>query len=228
MMYPTPGTQMAIGSLPALWLALAMLGEWLRGLRPDQAAARVEDRDETAPQAVARREEMQSGSSAPLFGLFATSIAAVTFLTLGLRAHAAFSHWNECEPLGLAGAAQLRLPPDEAAERRAAAHYLMQHGTTFIASPTGCCSFYLWTELPPPTHFNTTYWEVLLTEEQQRDVVVSMEMSKTPLLLIDHGQTPVRYTDSRLHQYLTGRYKTIWRSGRFEVRRIRSNRQAFY
>jgi hypothetical protein len=223
MTYPTPGTQIAIGSLPVLWLLVLIAHDlWvaLRQTQSEQASlARVDGNKSSTTTGRATSESLST--SACRLGL--RGIVVLTCVTACLRLTTNWSHWAACESLDLPGAIQLRLPPEAVASRRAVTHYLRTHGDTFIATPTGCCSFYLWTEIEPPTTYNTTYWTVLLTHEQQQEVIARLKSADRPLVLVDHAQAPVKHTTSLLHQYLAAEFVTQWRQGRYE---IQSRREA--
>lgn len=192
-MYPTPGTQAAIGTLPAL-LVLAVgvsdLHHSWRAQRP--------------------------GTSSFLRPLV-VGWGTLVLLTAACRDVQQTCFWNACQPVGLPGAEWLRLPPDEVADRRQVVALLRRQADTFIAAPTGCCSLYLWSGLEPPTPFNATFWEVLLNPRQQQAVIEALERSRRPLLVVDRGQTPVRHRDAPLYRYLERSYAPWVRRGRYEV-----------
>jgi hypothetical protein len=191
--YPTPGTQLAIGTWPALLIVAVVTGDWLTRLETD------------APLAM------------PAVGTYLRGMAAVAVLTLLCRDVAAWRQWSAAEPLGLPGAEYLRLPPEEAESRRKVVQYLQDHADVFVASPTGCCSLYLWSGLAPPTTRNVTFWEVLLSERDQQSVIDALERAKHPLLVVDHRQAPVIHRNAPLFRYIERRFTTPEVTGPMEV-----------
>lgn len=192
-MYPTPGTQTAIGTLPAVLLLLVGLSDlW----------------SELAPRHVAWRSVLR-----PVVAAWGLLLA----VALVCRSVTQFQVWRSHEPLGLAGAELLRLPPEEAADRRRTVDYLRRHADTFFATPSGCCSLYLWAEMPPPTTFNATFWEVLLNHDQQQDVIAALERAEQPRLVVDRRQSPVIHRQAPLHQYVERRFSRLESTGSLEV-----------
>lgn len=137
--------------------------------------------------------------------------------TLLARDVTAWQAWRDAEPLALNGAAWLRLPATEAAARRQAVQYLQAHADVFIATPTGCCSLYLWSGLAPPSTHMPTFWEVQLTVEQQHALIARLESAARPHLVVDRRQSPVQFRDAPLHRYLEQRFGRRVVAGDFEV-----------
>jgi hypothetical protein len=191
--YPTPGTQMAIGALPGLIAAVVLTGDLLNQLDPRHAPI-------VRPAAT-----------------YVRGLTMIAILCLAARGQAAWRQWSAAEPLALPGAAWLRLPAEQAAARRNCVEYLREHADVFVASPTGCCSLYLWSGLAPPTTRNVTFWEVMLSDAEQRAVIDALEHSARPLLVIDHSQAPVIYKDAPLNRYLERRFIEPVLAGPIEV-----------
>lgn len=194
-MYPTPGTQAAIGTLPALLVLVVGVSDLHGSWRAHQRGA------------------------LSILRPLVLGWGAVVLLTAVCRDVQQTCAWKACQPLGLPGAEWLRLPPEEVVARREVVDILRRQADTFIASPSGCCSLYLWSGLEPPTPFNATFWEVLLNPRQQQAVIEALEQSRRPLLVVDRGQSPVRHRDSPLHLYLERSYAPWARRGRYEIRR---------
>jgi hypothetical protein len=192
-MYPTPGTQAAIGTLPALLVLLVGVSDLSNRLR------------------------LSPRWGGSLLRPVVAGWGLLVIVTAACRDVQQTSAWQARQPLGLPGAEWLRLPPEEVAERRWVVDKLQQQAETFVATPTGCCSLYLWTGLAPPTTFNATFWEVLLNRRQQRAVIEALEHCERPLLVVDRGQTPVRHRDAPLHVYLERSFEPRERRGRFEL-----------
>jgi hypothetical protein len=191
--HPTPGTQLAIGTLPALLVMIVLAGDlWTR-------------LEEERPEALLPTRQYLRG------------LAAIAVLTLVCRDAAAWRQWQASVPLGLPGAERLRLSPAEALARRRVVEHVRTHADAFVASPTGCCSFYLWSGITPPTTRNVTFWEVQLSPDEQRAVIDKLERAERPCLIVDRLQAPVIYRQAPLYRYLSGRFTHCAVTGPIEV-----------
>ena len=190
---PTPGTQLAIGTVTALLVLVVLTSDLL-----------------------AQLAEQDSSLMQPTRQLIG-GLVILSLLTLACRGYESHARWNAAEPLELPGAKYLRLERSLAVARRAAVAYLREHADAFVASPTGCCSLYLWSEIAPPTRHNVTFWEVQLNEEQQDDVIAALNAAERPLLVVDRTQAPIIYHDAPLNQYLDKRFTTREVDGLLEV-----------
>jgi hypothetical protein len=77
-------------------------------------------------------------------------------------------------PLGLAGAARLRIDELHVAAYRWLDASLRAEADTFITMP-GINSLYLWTEKEPPTTYNATAWMTLFGADRQKRIVEALE-----------------------------------------------------
>ena len=98
-----------------------------------------------------------------------------------------YSHWHQARSqlitLGLPGATRIR----ETAGKVPALRFLslnLQNCDTFVTLP-GLNSFYFWAGKSPPTALNATAWMTLLSDQQQRQIVESLE-SQTSVLAVRH------------------------------------------
>lgn len=176
---PIPGTQLAIGTLPALLMLFIVSAELINRLRQEGLAfQRVH----------------------PNAALKALMIVAV--ITLGCRGWKNWERRSSYEPLALPGAQRLRLPHEEAARLRSTVAYLRERADTFVTLPCGFNSLYLLTELPPPTCFNTTVWDVLLDDRRQQAIVNALQRANEPRLVIYTNWPPVNRENAPLARYL--------------------------
>jgi hypothetical protein len=88
------------------------------------------------------------------------------------------------EPLGIHGATLVRLPHYQAEELRELSAYLRSHGETFFSYP-GVNSLYFWTGKQPPTWFNAGDWMVLLSDQQQNEIVMALQRAEHPLVVVN-------------------------------------------
>ncbi|MCA9055582.1 MAG: hypothetical protein KDA75_17195, partial [Planctomycetaceae bacterium] len=190
---PTPGTQLAIGTLPALLAMLIVAGDLFRWM------------------------EFRRSESIGLLRTSLRGLVALALVTLVARDIELFRRWDRAEPLRLAGATYLRLPAEQARARQIAVGHLREHADLFMASPTGCCSLYLWSELSPPTSHNVTFWEALLPEARQLEIIAALEAARRPMLVRDLTQAPVVHQGAPLHRYLEARFNRREVTGLLEV-----------
>ena len=72
--------------------------------------------------------------------------------------------------LGLPGAEQVRVSPEEAQRYHAVVAAIDRNCDSFVSLP-GMNSFYFWTELEPPTRLNATAWPALFDDATQRRII---------------------------------------------------------
>lgn len=146
--YPTPGTQMAIGSLALLLITLISLHDLVA---------------------------MEAAEETPGTEWFArltnSGLAGVPVALLVLGACSAAEYRSRLEPLQLHGAQHLRLPPAQVHELRALVHEIRKHGDTFISLHNGYNSLYLFADVDPPSGMNATFWPWMLSEPQQEKIL---------------------------------------------------------
>ena len=87
-------------------------------------------------------------------------------------------------PLNFPGTSRIRLPVAQATIYRNIAEKLMTSCDGFITAP-GIDSFYFWTEKEPPTHLNATAWPLLLSGEQQQEVIRQFARYSQPCVVLD-------------------------------------------
>jgi len=95
----------------------------------------------------------------------------------------AWRDYTSLPPAGLKGAGHLRLPEVQAERYQALTSYLRNESDTFITVP-GFNSLYFWANKQPPTYFNISE-VILLSEDQQAQVVARLGSYKHPLLVLN-------------------------------------------
>jgi hypothetical protein len=153
--YPVAGSQIPWATFLLVPVGAVCMANGARGL------ARAADGLRPA----ARRRLAAVGTVAAL-ALF----LFVADTTLRRELNDARADFNEGIALGLPGAEEMRVPPDEARRYREIARALRGDCGTFLSMP-GLNSFYLWTGREPPTALNATHWMNLLSEGEQRRVI---------------------------------------------------------
>jgi hypothetical protein len=191
--YPTPGTQLAIGALPLLVCLLVVLH--------DIAASPVFATDGFTP--------CVRVAIAGLAMLLGVSIVARGVTLAQQRA----DHVS----LGLPGAERLGLPAAEVARWRWAVQKVREHGDTFIGLHHGQCSIYLWAGLEPPRTFTAPMWSHLLNEQQQRDTIGALRQQPYSCVFYNRRSTSKYDPDAPLVQYLLANYEPAEKREGMEV-----------
>jgi hypothetical protein len=83
-----------------------------------------------------------------------------------LRGEISRREYRSSVPLGLPGAARIRLPQETSEAYLRLVRNLRAHCDTFVSFP-GMNSLYLWAQKEPPTLFNATFWPNMLSDRQQ-------------------------------------------------------------
>jgi hypothetical protein len=144
--YPVPGTQVALGTLLLLPVALVVL-----------------------PQAEQELAQSRSTSKGPRFAGAAPVLGAVAVLGL-FTVPSIQQSLSSGIPLQMAGAQKVRAPEADAAAYHWLAANLREHCDRFLTAP-GFNSLHFWTGIPPVSSLNTTVWPVLLDDTQQQQIV---------------------------------------------------------
>jgi hypothetical protein len=186
--YPSPGTQMAIGSVAVAICVILALDDGLA--------------------AAARRLPRARVAMAALVVLLAATLLARDVSLYRRRA--------VLTPLDLPGAARVRMPAEDAARYRWLAATLRANADTFVFGEHARDSFYFWTGLEPPTGLNPTFWPHLLRHDEQQRIVDALEVAPRPAVVHEpyDGTLPA---DSPLLAYLGTRFRPALAEHDFEV-----------
>lgn len=181
--YPVAGSQVAWSTLlliVAYTLCLHDAAQLYRQRRQHKTAATG------APGAVARAGMAATAGAACVLVL---AVYTVLWMELPrLRAHHAAT-----APLALPGTHLVRLNPSLNALYRTLTEHLKADADTFVTYP-GFHSLYFWTGMAPPTHYNTTVWQ-LLSDDQQAAIVAALRRHARPRIMLSHD--PREYWRSR-------------------------------
>jgi hypothetical protein len=88
--------------------------------------------------------------------------------------------------LKLPGAGTLRLPENLRSAYEILSVNAVVHADMLFSLP-GMFSFNLWTALPAPTARNTTLWFTLLTENEQREIIASLDRAARPCIIVQES-----------------------------------------
>lgn len=160
--YPVPGSQVAWGTFLALPLVVLGCACAVVGLKP--------------------RPPATSGQVRLASHLILALLAVVTgsrLLQIGTR-------YLDSRPLGLPGAASLRLPDSTTATYRLLCLNAAAHADVLFSLP-GMFSFNLWTGLPAPTLTNVTHWFSLLDDAQQQAIIRALAAHPRSAVIVQSG-----------------------------------------
>jgi hypothetical protein len=85
-------------------------------------------------------------------------------------------------PLALPGTQGLRVSLERAATLHWVVNNLRAHADTFLGYP-GQNSLYPWTDLPPPTGWNTTTWMTIFDDARQEQIAERLRAAERPLVV---------------------------------------------
>lgn len=185
--YPTPGSQMAVGSL------LVVVGC-----------------------VVAAHDALRAAVRAPVRRALAVASAAGLLAIVLVRA-VEFQHRSRSlVALRLPGSAYLRMERRQAARYRWLARTLRERTDTFVFAEHALDSFYFWTEKQPPTALNPTYWPFMLSSEDEVRIVRALRSRRrvgvvhAPFAMA-LPDSPLRaYIDAEFAPAVTDGYFHVW------------------
>ena len=216
--FPTPGTQLAIGSLPLLLGLLVVLHDLYlplplgegRGEGVATLGRRQSPHPNPLPQGegtVADRIPAQSDSFAPLVRYAAYGFAGLAAASILARDVTLYQQRAGYVSLELPGATRLKLPAAEARRWQWAAQQIREHGDTFVGIHHAQCSLYFWAGVRPPTPINVTFWSHLLSPGQQRRIIAALEKQPRSCVFNSRRTTSTYDPASPLAQYLLEHYE---------------------
>jgi hypothetical protein len=185
--YPTPGTQMAVGSLPVVLGCVIVLHDGIRAAGAWRAGTWL---------------------------VAAVSLLLVS--TVGLRDIQFRRRWSSLASLGLPGAHRIRLPSELTTRFRWLTRTLREHTDTFVFAEHAHDSFYLWTERPPPTGLNPPSWPFMLDRAEQERVVAALR-SAGRVGVVHEPFALRLPDDSPLRAYIAAHFEPALGDGFFEV-----------
>jgi hypothetical protein len=199
--YPVAGTQVVLGTL-FLPLAYAVcLHDAIKSLSRKTLFSRLQ-------------LHMKQGRRS-LAGIITFAALLCLFAGRWCNPFAAWRYYNSMPPLGLNGARHLHLPPEQGESYRALTHYLQAKGDGFYTVP-GFQSLYFWTGIAPATYLNIPE-ALLLNDEQQRRVIVSLRKAKHPIIVVNERTAPVPESAGPLGILIHHQCFEIARFGKFRV-----------
>ncbi|MBS0632788.1 MAG: hypothetical protein JSS11_12810 [Verrucomicrobia bacterium] len=160
--YPVPGSQIAWGTflaLPLAALGCVSAAGWLR------------------------KRLLVPADKIRLASQFVLILAA---LVTGSRLVQIGTRYLDSRPLGLPGAASLRLPDSTTATYRLLSLNAAAHADVLFSLP-GMFSFNLWTDLPAPTLANVTHWFSLLDDAQQQAIIRALAAHPRSAVIVQAG-----------------------------------------
>jgi hypothetical protein len=133
------------------------------------------------------------------------------------------STYKELTPLMLHGASRIVVRPLRAERFREISAALKTRCTAVVMLP-GMNSFYLWSNVEPPTGFNATAWMFMFSDELQQRIVDRVEHIDGLCLLRNRPQEalwarPRAFREGPLLRFMSRGFEQIDRFGPFELSR---------
>lgn len=191
--YPVPGTQMAVGSLALVVALLTAIHDSIEMLR-------------------SQRHSMLLASRGAVIGLL-----GVLLITVVCRDGYLWRERTRMSSLALAGASRLRLSDEAAATERWTVAQLHARADTFFCLPSGHNSLYLWSGIEPPTGFNATVWQDLLTDEQQQAIVAAIGARRRVCVVVEHREPASLRTRGPLLDHIRENFEPVAAYGTREI-----------
>jgi len=175
--YPTPGTQMAIGTLV---LALGSL--------------------------LALHDLTKSEQDwLPKVQCWIPGMLLLLVCTLCVRGDQTFRYRESLTPLALPGADWMRVTKEKSEQFQWLVKTLQNEADTFVFGEHACNSFYFWTGIRPPTSLNPTFWPYLLGEKEQQRIITSLDESLVSAVV--HQPFDAQLPNGPLLEYLKQHYR---------------------
>jgi hypothetical protein len=195
--YPVPGTQMAIGSLALVVALLTAIHDAVESLRRE------------------RHFLLPAGRGV------VSGILTVLLITAISRDVYLWAERSRLPSLDLAGASRLRLPEETVAMERWTVEQLRERADTFLCLPSGHNSLYLWSGIEPPTGFNTTVWQDLLSDQRQREIIDAVSARQRVCVVVEHNEPASLRTHGPLLDFVRENFEpvAVWGSREIWQRR---------
>jgi hypothetical protein len=191
--YPVPGTQMAIGSLALVVALLTAIHDAVESLRRE------------------RHFLLPAGRGVVI------GILTVLLITAISRDVYLWAERSRLPSLDLAGASRLRLPEETVAMERWTVEQLRERADTFLCLPSGHNSLYLWSGIEPPTGFNTTVWQDLLSDQRQREIIDAVSARQRVCVVVDHNEPASLRTHGPLLDFVRENFEPVAVRGSREI-----------
>jgi hypothetical protein len=190
--YPIPGTQMAVGSLPLLIIAVVCINDLVRA------------------------ELVVTAGRSRFAFVTRTGLVTCCVLILATFAQTLYNYRSGLEPLALPGAQRLRLPKEDAEELRELVGTIRENGKTFVSVYRAYNSLYLLSELEPPNGLNATLWPWMLTDDEQQRIIDSIK-DRTDVCAVDRQMKVREERPTRLGTYLKDTFSVPAKVGSWTV-----------
>ena len=199
--YPIAGTQMSIAALLLVPVGAMTINDGISQLR-----------------ALDARESPRW--RLPVASWVAPALFMVTVVFVQLFAFLSVSNYTSTQPLGLHGAALVRVAPESGVAIRSSVTEIKRKCSSFISIP-GMASFYLWTEQEAPAGLYL-FWMFALDSAQQERIVTDLE--GLPRLCVIRNQAVVDFwaegrpiPNGPLVEYINRSFRLEQRFGDYEV-----------
>ena len=193
--FPTPGTQMAVGSFPILIVSLVSFADLLRGSLVSHT----------------RGEEASRGLvPVGILCLIILSTLLIRDVQLGINR-------SRMIYLDLPGAEKIKLPENQVAAIHSVVDTLNDKADTFLFAENTRCSFYFWTRKPAPTAINATAWPFMLRSSQQQKIVEAAKRFDKIVVVRDRVEWPLPKQNAPLTAWIESNFEFQSIQGPFEI-----------
>jgi hypothetical protein len=196
VVFPTPGTQTAVGTFPLLLGCLILGHDWSRN-----------------SQVCTSSKPSRFHSARPA----TVAVLSLFVMALVVRDVGFWRYRSALTPLDLPGTGALRLEKETVQQQRELVAALRKHADTFVFANHGRNSLYFWTGIRPPTSWNATFWRFLLRADQQAAIVEALR--RYPKACVVHESTPIELPSGPLVQFIQDEFEPVQSSATWKLLR---------
>ncbi|MDA1179460.1 MAG: hypothetical protein O2931_11750 [Planctomycetota bacterium] len=205
--FPTPGTQSAVGTIGLLMACVVIVHD---SLVQKWEAGRVVASDEAVPTNSMSTPFAYSRRFAGGL-LWAGSLSILLWRGVWLT-----KYRQGLVALDLPGCHLLAMDRDLVEQYRWLVATLQEHADTFVFAEHGHNSLYFWTQMPPPTSLNVTFWPFLLRPEEQSRIVSALKAKQR--VCVVHEEFGAELPDGPLRSYIEGEeFQSKWSNRTYQI-----------
>jgi hypothetical protein len=200
--FPTPGTQLSIGTVPGLVLAGVLLSDVIVAIKINAGQSSLPKEPELAIR----------------------TLCFLAVMLIPFSSGPALYRYMKNPSLGLPGASLMRLDAATVAEQRAIAQAISSSGLEYLAfDGHNHNRFYFWTGKQPLSGLNPTFWPRLLSDEDMANQLNEVEKrNRVCVVVVPEVEQLAGGRASQLRQSLSENWTTLKQVGNWTIG-VRSN-----